>query len=161
MDVTLTPGQAAPGFSLSDQNGNTVKLSDFKGRKVLLYFYPKADTPGCTTQSCAVRDARQDMKKLNVDVLGLSPDTPEDQKKFDVKFSLGFPLLADTDHRVAEAYGVWGDKTNYGKTYKGIIRSSFLIDEKGKVQRAWYKVKPEETVPNAKGALEELARTGA
>jgi peroxiredoxin Q/BCP len=161
MDATLTPGQSAPGFSLSDQNGNTVKLSDFKGRKVLLYFYPKADTPGCTTQSCAVRDARQDMKKLNVHVLGLSPDTPENQKKFDVKFSLGFPLLADTDHRVAEAYGVWGDKTNYGKTYKGIIRSSFLIDEKGKVQRAWYKVKPEETVPNAKGALEELARTGA
>jgi peroxiredoxin Q/BCP len=96
-----------------------------------------------------------------VDVLGLSPDSPADQKKFDVKFSLGFPLLADIDHSVAEAYGVWGDKTNYGKTYKGIIRSSFLIDERGKVQRAWYKVKPEETVPKAKEALEELARTGA
>ncbi len=137
-----------------------MKLSDFKGRKVLLYFYPKADTPGCTTQSCAVRDARQDMKDLKVDVLGLSPDTPADQKKFDVKFSLGFPLLADTDHRVAEAYGVWGDKTNYGKTYKGIIRSSFLIDEKGQIQRAWYNVKPEETVPKAKEALQELARAG-
>jgi peroxiredoxin Q/BCP len=161
METVLSAGQAAPGFSLSDQNGNTVKLSDFKGRRLLLYFYPKADTPGCTTQSCAVRDARQDMKKLKVDVLGLSPDSPADQKKFDVKFSLGFPLLADTDHSVAEAYGVWGDKTNYGKTYKGIIRSSFLIDERGKVQRAWYKVKPEETVPKAKEALEELARTGA
>jgi len=161
MEVTLTPGQGAPAFSLVDQHGKTVKLSDFKGRKVLLYFYPKADTPGCTTQSCAVRDARQDMKKLNVEVLGLSPDTPEDQKKFDVKYSLGFPLLADTDHAVAEAYGVWGDKTNYGKTYKGIIRSSFLIDERGNVQRAWYKVKPEDTVPKAREALEELARAGA
>src|SRR5208283_3033243 len=161
MDVILAPGQKAPGFSLSDQDGNKVTLSGFKGRKVLVYFYPKADTPGCTTQSCAVRDARQDMKKLNVDVLGLSPDTPADQKKFDVKYSLGFPLLADTDHRVAEAYGVWGEKTNYGKTSMGIIRSSFLIDEKGKVQRAWYKVKPEDTVPRAREALEELARAGA
>ena len=161
MDVTLSPGQKAPGFSLSDQDGRTVKLSDFKGRKVLLYFYPRADTPGCTTQSCAVRDARQDMKKLNVDVIGISPDTPEDQKKFDEKFSLGFPLLADTAHSAAEAYGVWGDKTNYGKTYKGIFRSSFLVDEKGQVQRAWYKVKPEETVPRAREALEELARAGS
>ena len=161
MDVTLSPGQPAPGFSLSDQDGNVVKLSDFKGRKVLLYFYPKADTPGCTTQSCAVRDARQEMKNLKVDVLGLSPDAPADQKKFDAKYSLGFPLLADTDHAVAEAYGAWGEKTNYGKTYMGIIRSAFLIDEKGKVQRAWYKVKPEDTVPKAKEALEELARAGA
>ena len=158
MEGSLAPGQKAPGFQLQDQNGATVRLSDFRGRKVLLYFYPKADTPGCTTQSCAVRDARQDMKKLNVDVLGLSPDAREDQKKFDVKFSLGFPLLADTDHSVAEAYGVWGEKTNYGKTSMGIIRSSFLIDENGLVQRAWYKVKPEDTVPRAREALEELAR---
>ena len=158
MDVLLSPGQKAPEFQLEDQNGATVRLSDFRGRKVLVYFYPRADTPGCTTQSCAVRDARQDMKKLNVDVLGLSPDTPADQKKFDVKFSLGFPLLADTDHAVAEAYGVWGEKNNYGKVSMGIIRSSFLIDEAGAVQRAWYKVKPEETVPKAREALEELAR---
>jgi len=159
MEAMLTPGQKAPGFSLKDQNGATVRLSDFRGRKVLIYFYPKADTPGCTTQSCAVRDARQDMKKLNVDVLGISPDTPEDQKKFDVKFSLGFPLLADTDHAVAESYGVWGEKTNYGRTSMGIIRSSFLIDEKGAIQRAWYKVKPEDTVPKAREALEELAHS--
>ena len=157
MDVVLSPGQKAPGFSLSDQDGRTVKLTDYKGRKLLIYFYPKADTPGCTTQSCAVRDARQDMKKLSVDVLGISPDAPEDQKKFDVKFTLGFPLLADVDHAVAEAYGVWGDKTMYGKTYKGIIRSSFLIDEKGVIQRAWYKVKPEDTVPFAREALGQLS----
>ena len=157
MDVTLASGQKAPDFSLFDQDGRTVKLSDFRGRKVLLYFYPEADTPGCTTQSCAVRDARQDLKNLKVDVLGLSPDAPEKQKKFDVKYSLGFPLLADIGHTTADAYGVWGDKTNYGKTYKGIIRSSFLVDEKGVILRAWYKVKPEETVPKAREALEQLA----
>ncbi|MGD0724981.1 MAG: thioredoxin-dependent thiol peroxidase [Spirochaetia bacterium] len=157
MNVMLTSGQKAPDFSLSDQDGRTVKLSAFQGRRVLLYFYPKADTPGCTTQSCAVRDARQDLKKLKVDVLGLSPDAPEDQKKFDVKYSLGFPLLADLDHKVADAYGVWGDKTNYGKTYKGIIRSSFLVDEKGIILRAWYNVKPEDTVPKAREALEQLS----
>ena len=159
MDVTLASGQKAPEFSLSDQDGRTVKLSDFRGRMVLLYFYPEADTPGCTTQSCAVRDARQDLKNLKVDVLGLSPDTPEKQKKFDMKYSLGFPLLADIGHMIADAYGVWGDKTNYGKTYKGIIRSSFLVDEKGVILRAWYKVKPEETVPRAREALEQLAAT--
>jgi peroxiredoxin Q/BCP len=156
MSVVLAEGQKAPGFSLRDQSGKTVKLSDFKGRKVLLYFYPKADTPGCTTQSCAVRDAKQDLKKLSVDVLGLSPDEPEAQMKFDTKYSLGFPLLADTEHSAAEAYGVWGEKTNYGKTYMGIIRSSFLVDENGTILRAWYKVKPEDTVPNAQAALAEL-----
>jgi peroxiredoxin Q/BCP len=157
MDVMLTSGQKAPDFSLSDQDGRTVALSDFRGRKVLLYFYPEADTPGCTTQSCAVRDARQDLKKLKVDVLGLSPDAPEKQKKFDIRYSLGFPLLADLDHKTADAYGVWGDKTNYGKTYKGIVRSSFLVDEKGVILRAWYKVKPEDTVTKAREALEQLS----
>jgi peroxiredoxin Q/BCP len=147
-------------FSLRDQNGKAVKLSDYKGKKVLVYFYPRADTPGCTTQSCAVRDARQDMKKLNVDVVGISPDEPEDQKKFDVKYGLGFPLLADTDHAAAEAWGAWGEKTSYGKTSMGIIRSSFLIDEKGSVVRAWYKVKPEDTVPNANEVLEQMAASG-
>lgn len=160
MDGNLSEGQKAPDFSLTDQDGKTVKLSALRGRTVLLYFYPKADTPGCTTQSCAVRDARQDMKKLKVDVLGISPDAPADQKKFDLKYSLGFPLLADTDHATAEAYGVWGDKTMYGKTYKGIIRSSFLVDAAGKIARSWYKVKPEDTVPNARAALEELAAAG-
>ena len=159
MEHKLAQGDAAPDFSLRDQDSKTVKLSDFRGRKVLLYFYPRADTPGCTTQSCAVRDARQEFKKLSVATLGISPDTPEDQKKFDVKFSLGFPLLADTEHATAEAFGVWGEKSSYGKKSMGIIRSSFLIDEKGAVLRAWYGVKPEETVPKAKEALEQA--TGA
>jgi peroxiredoxin Q/BCP len=157
MSTVLAEGAKAPAFSLSDQDGNTVKLSDFRGKKVLVYFYPKADTPGCTTQSCAVRDARQDMKKLGVTVLGISPDEPAAQKKFDQKFSLGFPLLADTEHTVAEAWGAWGEKNNYGKKYMGVIRSSFLVGEDGKVLKAWYKVKPEDTVPNARAALEELA----
>jgi peroxiredoxin Q/BCP len=156
----LTQGQTAPGFALQDQNGRTVKLSDFKGRKVLLYFYPKADTPGCTTQSCSVRDARQDLKTLSVEVLGISPDPPDAQKKFDLKYSLGFPLLADTDHAVAKAYGVWGDKSMYGKVVQGIIRSSFFVDEQGKILRAWYKGKPEDTVPNARNALEEIEAAG-
>lgn len=157
MEQKLIEGVRAPEFSLRDQDSKTVKLSDFQGRKVLLYFYPKADTPGCTTQSCAVRDARQDFRKLSVATLGISPDSPEDQKKFDVKFSLGFPLLSDMEHATADAYGVWGEKTSYGKKSMGIIRSSFLIDEKGVVLRAWYGVKPEETVTKAKDALEQAA----
>ncbi len=154
MEHKLAEGARAPDFSLRDQDGKTVKLSDFRGKKVLLYFYPKADTPGCTTQSCAVRDARQEFKKLSVATLGISPDTPEDQKKFDVKYSLGFPLLADTDHATAEAYGVWGEKNMYGKKSMGIIRSSFLVDENGSILRAWYGVKPEDTMPKAREALQ-------
>jgi peroxiredoxin Q/BCP len=149
----LQPGDPAPPFSLRDQNGNTVSLSDHAGRKLLVYFYPEADTPGCTKQSCAVRDARTEFGSLRVDVVGISPDEPGEQDKFDRKYGLGFPLLADTDHAVAEAYGVWGEKTLYGRTYMGIVRSSFLIDENGKVARAWYKIKPEDTVPKALEAL--------
>lgn len=145
----MKPGDPAPSFSLRDQAGNIVSLSDYAGRKLLVYFYPEADTPGCTKQSCAVRDARSALSTLGVDVVGVSPDQPEDQAKFDRKYGLGFPLLADTDHAVAEAYGVWGEKTLYGRTYLGIVRSSFLIDEEGKVARAWYKVKPEDTIPIA------------
>ena len=150
----LKPGDPAPAFSLEDQHGKTVTLADYKGSKVLVYFYPKADTPGCTTQSCAVRDAMPDFERLGIDAVGISPDKPGAQAKFDDKYGLGFPLLADTDHSVAEAYGVWGEKTNYGKTYMGIIRSSFLIDEQGRVQQAWYKVSPKDTVPNALAALD-------
>ena len=154
--ANLGPKDKAPQFNLPDQSGKKIKLSDFKGRKVLVYFYPRADTPGCTTQSCSVRDARPDLKKLGVAAVGISPDEPGKQKKFDDKYDLGFPLLSDTGHTVAESYGAWGEKTMYGKKVKGIIRSSFLIDEKGKIIEAWYKVKPKDTVPKAQEVLESM-----
>ncbi|MGH2571916.1 MAG: thioredoxin-dependent thiol peroxidase [Actinomycetota bacterium] len=149
----LEPGDKAPSFSLRDQDGAVVNLSDYGGRKLLVYFYPEADTSGCTAQSCSVRDARSDLGSLGVDVVGISPDEPDKQGKFDRKYGLGFPLLSDPDHSVAEAYGVWGEKTLYGKTSMGILRSSFLIDEDGKVAQASYRVKPEDTVPKALEAL--------
>ena len=149
----LKQGDAAPDFQLPDQNGKAVTLSSFRGGKVLLYFYPKADTPGCTTQSCSVRDALPDFSKLQVDALGISPDMPDKQQKFDDKYSLGFSLLSDPDHAVAEAYAVWGEKKMYGKTSIGIVRSAFLVDGQGKVARAWYKVSPKDTVPNVLEAL--------
>ena len=149
----LQPGDKAPAFKLRDQNGKAVALRDFKGKKVLIFFYPRADTPGCTRQACAARDASADLRAKKVAVLGISPDDPAAQKKFDVKFELSFPLLADVDHAVAEAYGVWGEKTLYGKTSMGILRSSFLVGEDGKVLAAWYRVKPEETIPKALEAL--------
>jgi len=130
-----------------------VSLADFAGRKLLVYFYPKADTPGCTTQSCAVRDAREDLSSLGMDVVGISPDKPDAQSKFDQKFGLGFPLLSDPDHAAAEAFGTWGEKMNYGKKYLGIVRSSFLIDENGRVEQVWYKVSPKDTVPKARKVL--------
>jgi peroxiredoxin Q/BCP len=151
MATNLEPGDKAPAISLLDQDGTNVKLSSFKGRKVLVYFYPKADTPGCTTQSCALRDIAGDVG--DTVILGISPDLPAKQKKFDEKYSLGFPLLSDADHAVAEAFNVWGEKKNYGKTYMGIIRSAFLIDEKGKIQEAWYKVSPANTPLNLLKAL--------
>ncbi|MFB0505564.1 MAG: thioredoxin-dependent thiol peroxidase [Thermodesulfobacteriota bacterium] len=149
----LKAGDMAPQFELADQNGKMLKLSDFQGRKLLLYFYPKANTPGCTTQACSVRDARSDLDPMGVAAVGISPDAPNQQKKFDEKYGLGFPLLCDTDHAVAGAYGVWGEKSMYGKKYEGIIRSSFLIDEEGKILQAWYKVSPKDTVPKAREAL--------
>jgi len=150
----LSKGDMAPDFSLSDQGGQTISLSGLKGKKVLLYFYPKANTPGCTKQSCSVRDHLPDLKDKNIVSLGISPDPKKKQKSFDEKYNLNFSLLADTDHAVAEAYGVWGEKSMYGKKYMGIIRSSFLIDEKGTIIDSWYKVKPLETVPNAMKAAE-------
>ncbi len=149
----LEAGDTAPAFALRDQHGETVRLADFKGRKLLVYFYPEADTSGCTTQSCDVRDHRGELTDLGVDVLGISPDEPVKQLAFDEKFSLGFPLLADTNHLVAEAWGTWGEMKVYGKTYIVITRSSFLIDEDGRVQEAWYRVKADQTVPKAKDAL--------
>jgi len=151
--MTLAAGDPAPPFALTDQHGETVRLEDFRGRKLLVYFYPKADTPGCTTQSCDVRDHRQEFVDLGVDVVGISPDEPGAQLAFDRKFSLGFPLLADTDHAVADAWGTWGEKKLYGKAYMGVVRSSFLVDEDGRIEQAWYKVSPSKTVPNAQRAL--------
>jgi peroxiredoxin Q/BCP len=149
----LAVGDKAPAFALRDQHGKTVRLSQYKGRKVAVYFYPKADTPGCTTQSCNLRDARPDFEKLGIDVVGISPDPPEKQAKFDDKYGLGFPLLADEDHATADAWGVWGDKSLYGRKFKGIIRSAFLVDEKGKLAGVFYKVSPKDTVPKIEGAL--------
>ena len=149
----LTSGDAAPEFALPDQHGQTVRLTDFGGGKLLIYFYPKADTPGCTRQACSLRDAREEFVDLGLAVVGISPDQPAKQQKFDDKYNLSFPLLADPDHRVAEAYGAWGEKTLYGKKSLGIIRSSFLIDVAGKIVAAWYGIKPEDTVPKAQKVL--------
>jgi peroxiredoxin Q/BCP len=149
--MTLKVGDKAPTFSLLDQSGKKVKLSDYKGRNVLVYFYPKADTPGCTAQACGLRDVLGDIG--DAAVLGISPDPPSRQAKFDQKYGLGFPLLADEDHAVAEAYGVWGEKKNYGKTYMGIIRSAFLVNEQGKLSDVWYKISPADTPKNLLAAL--------
>ncbi len=149
----LKAGDPAPAFTLKDQDGREVSLADFKARKLLLYFYPKADTPGCTTQACSVRDAMEELAEAGAVAVGISPDQPARQKKFDDKYGLGFPLLSDPDHAVAQAYGAWGEKSMYGKTYEGIIRSSFLIDETGRILQASYKVKPQDTVPNARRTL--------
>ena len=139
----LQPGDEAPQFTLTDQAGKRIELSDYRGRKVLVYFYPKADTPGCTAQSCGLRDVLGDIG--DTAVVGISPDSPARQARFDEKYGLGFPLLADEDHAVAEAYRVWTEKSMYGRKYMGILRSAFLVDEEGKLQEAWYKISPADT----------------
>ena len=144
--MPLEPGDKAPDFTLVDQNGETFSLSSsLKTTKAahLVYFYPKADTPGCTTQACGLRDVRADVG--DTVIVGISPDKPAKQKTFDEKYGLGFPLLADEDHAVAEAFEVWGERSMYGRKYMGIIRSAFLIDAKGKVVEAWYKISPKDT----------------
>ncbi|NOY82221.1 MAG: thioredoxin-dependent thiol peroxidase [Kiritimatiellaeota bacterium] len=153
----LQKGDLAPDFALPDQNGNTVRLEDLRGKKVLLYFYPRAMTPGCTTQSCAVRDALPDLAARETAALGISPDPPDRQKRFDEKHGLGFPLLSDPDFKTAEAYGAFGQKKLYGKTFLGITRSAFLIDEAGRIAGVWYKVSPKKTVPEVLKVLEAQA----
>ena len=141
----LEIGDVVPGFTLTADDGTEVSLSDFRGRKVALYFYPKADTPGCTRQACAVRDVYPQIAEEGVVVIGISPDSPEKLVKFREKHNLPFILLSDPDHQVAEAYGAWGEKKSYGRTYEGIIRSHFAIDEDGRVMEFKFKVKPEKT----------------
>ena len=145
----------APEFALLDQNGDLVRLNDFRGKKLLVYFYPKADTPGCTTQACSIRDAGGELSGLGLAALGISPDKPPAQQKFDAKYSLGFPLLSDPEHHTAEAYDVWSEKKMYGRSYMGIVRSSFLIDEQGRIAAAWYNIRAEDTLPAALGALQD------
>ena len=137
-------GDEAPNFTLPDQDGKPVKLSSLRGGPVVLYFYPKADTPGCTTQACGVRDHEADYSKLKATVLGISPDPVKKVKKFHDKQSLNFTLLADEDHAVAEQYGVWAEKSMYGKTYFGNERTTFVIDAEGRVTEVMRKVKPAE-----------------
>jgi peroxiredoxin Q/BCP len=149
--MPLSPGDAAPDITLLDASGSEVSLAGFRGRKVLVYFYPKADTPGCTKQACGLRDALPDIG--DAVVLGVSPDKPAALERFDTKYGLGFPLLSDPDHAVAEAYEVWGEKKNYGRTYMGIIRSAFLVDEEGRIEQAWYKISPADTPTKLKAAL--------
>jgi len=140
----LQVGDEAPNFRLTDQNGNPVTLSGLRGKSVVLYFYPKADTPGCTTQACGVRDHRADYEQAGAVVLGVSPDPIKKIAKFDQKHGLGFPLLADEEHAVAEAYGVWVEKAMYGRKYMGMERSTFVISPEGRIQDILRRVKPAE-----------------
>jgi thioredoxin-dependent peroxiredoxin len=142
--MQLSPGDPAPDFTLPDQNGDPVRLADFTGKTVVLYFYPKADTPGCTTQACGVRDHQTDYKSAGAVVLGVSPDPVKATAKFDAKYGLGFPLLADEGHEVAERYGVWVEKSMYGRKYMGNERTTFVIGPDGKIKEILHKVKPAE-----------------
>ncbi len=144
LQQSLSVGVAAPDFNLPSSAGRSIKLSDYKGRqRVVLYFYPKADTPGCTTEACAFRDALADYDRAKVVVLGISPDPVKDVEKFATKFHLNFPLLADADHAIAEKYGVWMEKSMYGKKYWGAARTTFVIGLDGKIEHVFGKVKPE------------------
>ncbi|MFM2309392.1 MAG: hypothetical protein RLY87_1513 [Chloroflexota bacterium] len=147
--TTLTIGAAAPTFTLLDDAGNTVDLAALRGRTVVLYFYPKDDTPGCTTQACGFRDRYAEVTDANAIVYGISPDSVASHAKFKKKFDLPFPLLADPDHAVCEAYGVWNEKSMYGKKYMGVTRSHVVIGPDGNIVDVQFKVSPEESVKRA------------
>ncbi len=153
----IEPGQDAPDFTLPDQHGNPVTLSELRGKTVVLYFYPKADTPGCTTQACGIRDHRADYERAGAVVLGVSPDPVKAVAKFDDKHGLGFTLLADADHAVCEAYGVWGEKSMYGRTYMGATRSTFIIGPDGKVAHVIPKATPKTHDDEVLAVLAELS----
>ena len=149
--MPLKPGDNAPDFELADQQGSPVRLSGFRGRKVLVYFYPRADTPGCTTQACGLRDILGQVG--DTAVVGISPDKPAAQARFDAKYSLGFPLLSDPDRAIAQAWGAYGEKKMYGKVTQGIIRSAFLVGEDGNIEQSWYKISPKDTPTKLLAAL--------
>lgn len=150
---SLQIGDMAPDFTAVTDNGETVSLHDFRGKRVILYFYPKDDTPGCTTQACGFRDNYPIIEEKNAVVLGVSPDSAQSHRKFKTKYNLPFTLLVDEDHAIAEAYGVWVEKSMYGKKYMGVERSHFVIDENGRIADAQVKVKPEDSVEKALAAL--------
>ncbi len=140
----ISEKQKAPDFKVNDQNGNPVSLSDYKGKKVILYFYPKDNTPGCTTEACNFRDLHADLSSLNAVVVGVSSDNGKSHQNFIAKFNLPFTLLSDSDHKLAAAYGAWDEKKLYGKIFKGIIRSTVIIDENGVIEKVFPKVKASE-----------------
>ena len=152
----LKIGAKAPAFSLKDTNGNTVKLADFKGQKVVLYFYPKDMTPGCTKEACAFRDDYGELQQRGVVVLGVSADEQKAHQKFTEKYALPFPLLSDPDHTMMEKYHAWGEKTLYGRKYMGILRVTYIIDEEGKVVHFFAKVKPETHSQDVLKVLDQL-----
>jgi len=156
MDPKLTIGDQAPEFQAVTDTGGAVKLVDFRGRRVVLYFYPKDDTSGCTTQACGFRDHYVEVEERDAVVLGVSPDDEASHRKFKTKYDLPFTLLVDADHAIAEQYGVWGEKKMYGKAYMGIIRSHFVIDEEGKIVDIQFNVRPADSVDLAIKALGEL-----
>jgi peroxiredoxin Q/BCP len=151
----IETGEQAPDFELPDQDGSPVRLSALRGRPVVLYFYPKADTPGCTTQACGIRDRRAEYEAAGVTVVGVSPDPVERIKRFHDKQALNFTLLADADHAVAERYGVWGEKSMYGRTYMGVSRSTFIIDADGRVVHVIPKASPKTHDDEVLAALRE------
>jgi peroxiredoxin Q/BCP len=157
MPPTIAPGAKAPAFTLPDQNDNKIKLSDFKGQWVVLYFYPKDDTPGCTTEACDFTSGLKSLEKLNAKVLGVSADSTESHRKFIAKYKLKITLLSDPDHAVIEKYGAWQLKVNYGKEYMGIVRTTYLINPDGKVAHVWEKATAEGHAQQVAEKLTSLA----
>lgn len=153
MKIELAAGAPAPAFQAKTDSGETITLADFRGQKVIIYFYPKDDTPGCTTQSCGFRDLQDEITEKNAVILGISPDGQESHQKFRSKYELPFTLLVDEDHAIAEAYGVWGERTMYGRTFMGINRSHFVVDEKGDLLEVSYNVAPADSPASALAAV--------
>ncbi|HET8625077.1 MAG TPA: thioredoxin-dependent thiol peroxidase [Gemmatimonadales bacterium] len=152
----ITPGTKAPDFTLTSDEGQAIRLSALKGRPVVLYFYPKDDTPGCTKEACSFRDAWADVRETGAALFGISPDGPTSHQQFRAKYRLQFPLLSDPDHAVAAAYGAWGEKSMYGRRYEGILRTTFVIDGTGVVRRVFEKVKPDGHADQVLAAIREL-----